>query len=210
MYVILEGPDASGKDTQAELLAENLTYEGFDPLLISESVTDTPPGKLLRQFLIHGEHKAACIGLMLAERMILQEETIKPALAAGRPVISVRSFLSSVVYQNPPYSTDWLYTVHQVLPCKPTHVILLDIEPEEVRHRLALGQGEFPFLENIKSIRQRYLDLMEDKRFWASLAPGGKAKVFQAPTGDPEESKKVIQEAIQDFIGLYGEEGNDE
>ena len=70
-YILIEGVDGSGKDTQADLLVHRLEQQGENPLRVSEPCDDLPTGKLLRRLLKSGEHKEAHAPLFLADRMAL-------------------------------------------------------------------------------------------------------------------------------------------
>lgn len=178
LYALLEGPDGSGKDTQALLLARALTDVGLNPLLVREPCDDLPTGRLLRQLLKSGEFPEAHAGLFMADRMALQTRIIKPAIEAGRPVVSIRSFLSTLAYQQENWPLDWLLDLHRMLPVQPSHVLILDIDPEEgMRRRTGreLAGGAAPEvyekIEIQRRVRQRYFDLLSHERLRDSL-PG--------------------------------------
>lgn len=205
-YIILEGQDGSGKDLQAELLMQHFQDNGLDPLLVQEPCSDLPTGKLLRQLLKSGEYQEAHPGLFLADRMTLQAHVIKPALEAGRPVVSVRSFLSTVCYQTEQYDVSWLWDIHRILPVKPTHVVILDVDPEVASKRMDVDNRTREIFERIeiqKRIRQRYLDLPSSGRFWDSLEPHGKCKIVPTPGNmTVAGSKQWIHQEIWDFVNL--------
>ena len=98
LFVTLEGIDRSGKTTQAGLLCEAL---GGDALLVREP-GGTPAGERIRALLKDPE---AEIGpraealLFAAARAELVDQVIRPALEAGRVVVSDRFLDSSLAYQ---------------------------------------------------------------------------------------------------------------
>lgn len=99
LFLAFEGCDASGKSTQARLLAERV-----DALLTREP-GDTPTGARIRSLLLdHSpdtvalDHRAEAL-LMAADRAQHVAEVIRPALAAGRIVITDRYTASSMAYQ---------------------------------------------------------------------------------------------------------------
>lgn len=98
MFVSLEGIDGSGKSTQARLLAEALSP---DTLLIREP-GGTEAAERVRDLLgdpgVELDPLAELL-LFLAARADLTSRVIRPALEAGRDVVSDRFADSSVAYQ---------------------------------------------------------------------------------------------------------------
>ena len=168
MYVLLEGGDGAGKDLQATMLISRLSSRGISNLLVREPWDEKPIGKLLRQFLKTGEYPAAHAALFLADRMALLSEVVKPAIESGTVVISIRSFLSTLVYQQEHQPLQWLKTIHENLPVPITNVFYLDIDPELGAQRRA-GRGEaaevYEKLEIQQRVRQRYHDILADTHY---------------------------------------------
>lgn len=98
MFVSLEGIDGSGKSTQARLLAEAL---GPETVLIREP-GGTDAAERIRELLADPALELdplAELLLFLAARADLTARVIRPALDAGRTVVSDRFADSSVAYQ---------------------------------------------------------------------------------------------------------------
>jgi len=98
VFVSLEGIDGSGKSTQAKLLAEAL---GPETLLIREP-GGTEAAERIRGLLADPGVELdplAELLLFLAARADLTARVIRPALEAGRNVVSDRFADSSVAYQ---------------------------------------------------------------------------------------------------------------
>jgi dTMP kinase len=98
MFVSLEGIDGSGKSTQAGLLAEAL---GSETLLIREP-GGTAAAERIRELLADPDlalDPFAELLLFLAARADLTARVIRPALEAGRDVVSDRFADSTVAYQ---------------------------------------------------------------------------------------------------------------
>ncbi len=98
MFISLEGIDGSGKSTQAKLLAEAL---GPETLLIREP-GGTEAAERVRALLADPDLELdplAELLLFLAARADLTARVIRPALDAGRDVVSDRFADSSVAYQ---------------------------------------------------------------------------------------------------------------
>ena len=98
MFLSLEGIDGSGKSTQAKLLAEAL---GPDTLLIREP-GGTEAAERIRELLADPAldlDPLAELMLFCAARADLTARVIRPALEAGREVVSDRFADSTVAYQ---------------------------------------------------------------------------------------------------------------
>lgn len=92
MFIVIEGPDGSGKTTLARALADR--WKGmytFEP-------TDEPLGSLARWYAKEGRYEEALRGF-LADRFQHIEEVVAPALAEGQVVICDRYMISTLVYQ---------------------------------------------------------------------------------------------------------------
>jgi dTMP kinase len=98
LFVTIEGIDRSGKSTQARRLAEAL---GDEALLVREP-GGTPAGERIRDLLkdpaVDLDPRAEAL-LFAAARAELVASVIRPALEAGKVVISDRYLDSSLAYQ---------------------------------------------------------------------------------------------------------------
>lgn len=98
IFITFEGIEACGKSTQAEALRQVLGERA----LLTREPGGTPMGRRVREILL--DHEAAPIPvaealLFLADRAQHLHDTIRPALAEGRVVISDRYQDSSRAYQ---------------------------------------------------------------------------------------------------------------
>ncbi len=98
-FIVLEGPDGSGTTTHSKILADTLRARGEDVLLTAEP-TDSTIGKFIREQLKAKtiESPSALQLLFCADRAWHIEKVIKPALAAGKTVISDRYVISTLIY----------------------------------------------------------------------------------------------------------------
>ena len=101
LFIVFEGGDASGKSTQARLLADRLrsrdreVVETFEP-----GATQTGAG--IRALLLEGDEPIDPTTealLLAADRAQEVADTIRPALARGADVVSDRFVPSSLAYQ---------------------------------------------------------------------------------------------------------------
>ncbi|HUZ88768.1 MAG TPA: dTMP kinase [Candidatus Acidoferrales bacterium] len=95
MLVTFEGPEASGKSTQIELLRR------LRPGLYLRDPGSTALGERIREILLHGEDISpeAEMYLFLAARAELVRARVLPALARGEWVVLDRYHDSTIAYQ---------------------------------------------------------------------------------------------------------------
>lgn len=102
LFIVMEGPDGSGKTTQINLLKEYLEEAGYE-CLITREPGGTVIGEEVRQLILNPEHKEMSpvteMLLYAASRAQLVHEVIGPALEEGKIVIGDRFVDSSIVYQ---------------------------------------------------------------------------------------------------------------
>src|SRR5918995_55874 len=100
-FVVLEGGDASGKSTQARLLADRLRSAGREVVETFEPGA-TEAGAAIRALLLDGDgpvDPTAEALLLAADRAQEVADVIRPALARGADVVSDRFVPSSLAYQ---------------------------------------------------------------------------------------------------------------
>lgn len=100
-FLVLDGPDGSGKTTQIARLAARLRERGESVLVLREPGA-TPMGEAIRDLLLHRDVDITPLAEMLlyqAARAHLVETVVKPALAAGQTVLLDRYWYSTAAYQ---------------------------------------------------------------------------------------------------------------
>ena len=102
LFITFEGTDGAGKTTQIQRLSADLRQVCYDICLTREP-GGTPISEQIRDMLLNPDHSemAATTELLLyaASRAQHVSEVIKPALEAGKIVISSRFADAMVVYQ---------------------------------------------------------------------------------------------------------------
>jgi dTMP kinase len=144
MFLSLDGVDGTGKTTQIALLCDWLRSTGHD-VVTCRDPGSTPLGEAIRQILLN-EHELPIqrrseMLLYMAARAQLVDEVIRPALAAGKTVVSDRYLLANVVYQGHAGGLDAesIRLVGAVATggCQPDLTIVLDMPPEAAALRIA-------------------------------------------------------------------------
>ena len=100
-FVVLEGPEGSGKSSLIGPLAERMRAGKVDPVVVREP-GGTHAAEIARKALLDPEHPVGPVAelfFFLAARADLVETVIQPALAAGRVVLSDRFALTTEAYQ---------------------------------------------------------------------------------------------------------------
>ena len=100
MFISFEGPDGSGKTTQAGLLTDWLCEQGLEVVATREP-GGTPLGEAIRDVVLHGLEMTpwAEATLFASARAEHVERVIRPALGRGAWVVCDRYVDSSIVYQ---------------------------------------------------------------------------------------------------------------
>ena len=97
---MFEGLDGCGKSTQLRRAAEALTARDLD-IVVTREPTDGPWGRRIREMARSNDGVAPETELewFFEDRREHMREVVEPALAAGRLVLSDRSYISTVAYQ---------------------------------------------------------------------------------------------------------------
>jgi len=197
-FITIEGPDGSGKSTQARLLADHLKDKGYDVLFTREP-GGTEIGDQIRRVIMSLDNKRmspqAEFLLFSASRAQLVREVIQPKLAAGGVVVCDRFYDSSLAYQGYGHQLDLdqLRSVTEFVTGSlvPDLTLLLDL-PSEVglnRRREAglwnrLDDYDLAFHERV---RAGYLRLAEaESQRWVVI--------------DAARSKTEIQSKMQEAV----------
>lgn len=173
LFISLEGIDGSGKSTQARRLAVRMRSEGRDPVLTREP-GGAPGAEDIRRLLVEGDparwSPETEILLFTAARRDHLERTIRPALVAGRDVITDRFADSTRVYQGATRGDlrGLVDTIHDAaIGVDPDLTLILDMDPAVALDRgLARRSGEDRFedfgLDFQQKLRAGFLALADE------------------------------------------------
>ena len=170
LFISFEGIDGVGKSTQADRLGEWLTSKGKEVLRTLEP-GGTDLGQEIRNILLHRKGDVAPRAealLYAADRAHHVATKIRPALNAGKNVITDRYLDSSVAYQGAGRALDAnqvrdlsLFAVENLLP---NLTVLLDLDAAAALERRSKTGTEPDRLEREKlgffeAVRDQYLKL---------------------------------------------------
>jgi len=195
-FITLEGPDGSGKSTQARLFSEWLRARGEDVVLTREP-GGTEIGDQIRQVLMsmanQGMRPEAEFLLFSASRAQLVRDVIRPHLAKGGLVVCDRYADSSLAYQGYghrlPLSAIRAVNSLATGDLVPDLTFLLDIPVEEGLRRRR-EHGAWNRLDDYDmEFHQRVRD------GYHTLAKEGASRWVQI---DATVGEEAVQEAIRD------------
>ena len=186
VFITFEGPEGSGKTTQARLLYEYLKEQSY-PVVFTREPGGTRIGDQIRAILHDLDNTEMLpsteILLFSASRAQLVGQLVRPALEAGKIVICDRYADSTMAYQGYGHGLD-LKTLEFITRfatggLKPDLTFYLDIDVEQGlrRKRAAHERGEDEWtrmdqkeLEFHRRVREGYLSLIEkEPERWVRL-----------------------------------------
>ena len=203
LFITFEGTDGTGKTTQIERLSVDLKRAGYDVCLTREP-GGTPISEQIRDMLLNPDHSemAATTELLLyaASRAQHVSEVIKPALEAGKIVISSRFADATVVYQGYGRGLD-LDRIHHLNRIatdgvRPEVTFVLDLPVEIGLQRVQSSRGGLDRLEREKIEFHRRL--REGYQTLAKQEPQ-RLKIIDAQV-NPEQVYAQIQSIIQPLL----------
>ncbi len=188
-FIVFEGLDSSGKQTQAKLLLEYLEAKGEDAVYTSEPTSDNPFGKLISKWLAKKfelNSDEAITLMYIADRYEHLAKTIVPELEKGKTVICDRYLYSTLAYEGALFGIDahWIKHIHSHA-LKPHIKIFIDTPPEECINRVEKAD-RLEKLETMKKVYEFYKKILrEDRGFYVINGNRPRAEVF-------EDIKKII------------------
>lgn len=175
VFITLEGPEGSGKSSQARWLVQALRRHGRRVVLLRDPGS-TMLGRSLRQALLHAQVAFSPLAealLFVGGRVQLLEERIVPALRRGHIVVCDRFHDSTIAYQGygGGIGVPWLERIGRraIRNVMPSLTVLLDVPPRVgfARLRRSLDRMERKDRAFHQRVRAGYLELArrEPKRF---------------------------------------------
>jgi len=204
MFITLEGPEGSGKSTQAVLLAQFLAENGFSVVSTREP-GGTNIGDQIRDVLhdVANEEMESETEFLLysASRAQLVREVIRPALLENKVVLCDRYADSSIAYQGygRGLDLDTLLAVTEFATggLVPDLTLLLDIDVEQGLSRRIDGDDEMNRLDLQEiAFHQRVRD------GYHQLAAAGPERWVLVDAGRrPEEIQRDLRRIVLERLG---------
>ena len=186
MYIVFEGIDGAGKSTQIQMLSQWLEDNGFDVETLVEP-TDSQVGKLIRKMLQRPDAKTNEVQNILALLFAADRLCIMDKLEdESKIIISDRSFISSLAYQNNP---EWVEVLNKHAK-KPDLLLLLDLDVKTSVARTS-GEDTFENEEFLANVKENYLKIAKDYEH----------KIIDANNGVNKVSSD-IKKAVAPYLGL--------
>ena len=144
MFFSFDGIDGVGKTTQMHLFCQWLTSRQVE-VVTCRDPGSTPLGERVREILLTSDEQTSIAArsemlLYMAARAQLVDEVIRPALTAGKTIVSDRFLLANVVYQGYAGGLDVaaVRTVGRVATdgVMPDCIFLLDMSPQAALGRM--------------------------------------------------------------------------
>jgi dTMP kinase len=135
-FVVLEGPEGTGKSTLIAAIASRFRAAGVEPVVVREP-GGTPAAEALREEVLHSGGRwtpGRELLYYVTARADLVARVIRPALEAGQVVLSDRYILSTLAYQAagrglPLDQVEWILAA-ATEGLRPDLTVILDLPPE--------------------------------------------------------------------------------
>jgi dTMP kinase len=172
-FLVFEGIDGSGKSTQAKLLANRLTEEGYKVYSTFEP-TKSRIGSMIRDIFTHkmeADHQTIA-ALFLADRLDHiqnKEYGMLKKLEEGYVIICDRYYFSSYAYHGVHVDIDWVMQANSLCTSllRPTLNIFIDVSPQVAMQRIHTNRDAveiYESLENLTGVREKYIEAFEKQK----------------------------------------------
>ena len=198
IFISMEGPDGSGKSTQIQLLSDYLRKKGYE-IIVTREPGGNRISEAIREIILNKDYTEMDYMteamLYASARAQLMAQVIRPAIEAGKAVISDRFVDSSAVYQGMArgLGVEEIYRLNEfaIQGMMPGLTIHLDLPAsvglERAKGRAALDRMELEKAEFHEKVAQGYRDL-------AALAP------YRIKTIDATQSIEEIHKEIVAYV----------
>lgn len=204
-FIVFEGGDGSGKDTQIHLVQKALLDTD---IVYTKEPGGTKLGNTLREILLGSEYQPLAFEtealLFLADRAEHMTKIVQPALKAGKHVISNRSWLSFVAYQiygrNGQILMPLVELAHTTIykGAEPDAVILLDLPVAVTLERIKARHKPITSIEAEPSafherVRQGFLETVKNTK-QALIVDG---------TASPEHIHQEVLRHLKPILNIH-------
>ena len=204
MYIVIEGQDATGKDTQAQALANYLKEQGKNVVLYAESGTaskDPFIAEIAR--LNYGskqdiDHRTRAL-LYVVNRYEQWRKLAEPALKNNGIVITTRNWFSTLIYEGygGGVSRSLIIKLHKLIMPEPyfhpDKIVIFTLSDKDRKERL-LAQGR-----SKEEVFKSQNDEFQKKLNRAYLTV---AKDYDVPTLDAAGSIEEVQAKLRKLFNI--------
>jgi len=209
-FIVLDGPDGSGKSTQIKLLAGWLAEQGVE-VVATRDPGGTEIGGRIREILLDKRCTEMSVGcetlLYMASRAQLWDEVIMPALTGGACVVCDRWVSSTIAYQGAGGgSVDDIRKIFRAVlkDAKPDLTIILDLDSSAGLKRA----GKRTQLDRMESKAQEF-HVRVRKAFLSQAAAEPKRFAVVNADAPVEEVQRQVREAVETNFATAGAEPAD-
>lgn len=205
MYIVIEGQDGTGKDTQAKLLADFFRKQGKTVIHYAESGTASEnPFIADIARLNYGseqniEERTRSL-LYVINRYEQWKKLAEPTLKSGGVVITTRNWFSTLVYQGYglKVSRKFIIKLHKLMMPEPyfhpDKIVIFTISDEESARRL-IAQGKDRQAEVFKSKGENFQKTL--KQAYLTVA-----KDYQVPTLSADPDIETVQKNLRQLFQI--------
>jgi len=203
VFITFEGTEGSGKSTQIKRLAERLTKQGQEVVVLREpggtAISEEIRHLLKHSAANHNMTPEAELLLMNAARAQLVREVIRPALDANKVVLCDRFFDSTIVYQGHGRGLD-LIDVRKIVDyaianTSPDLTLLLRVPLEVSEKRRAARQAASPERDRFEETDRSFFERVETGYDNLGSAEGDRVRTI-----DATKSVDEVGDAIWLFV----------
>lgn len=166
--IVFEGISGTGKETQAKLLVEYLKTQSITAHIVYHPSPDLKP--LIKQWRKQRQANwKTIVYLLLADRYNRVTTFINPALERGEWVISLRCYISALVYQGESIADrEWIEQQFLQFEPKTNSLVYFSIDPAQALDRInkrhqETGEalGSFESMQKLKEKHSRYQEVLK-------------------------------------------------
>jgi len=164
-FIVIEGIDGAGGETQTKLLEEYLKSKGKECVRIESPDMSTPVGRAYNEYLYERFHMSnEAVFLLCGCDVIINKPLIKKAKKEGKIIIADRYITSTIAYQsanNFPFEKALKFVELMEYP-RADLIIFMDISPRTSMERKKREKGMLDKhekdVEYLKMVRKFYLE----------------------------------------------------
>lgn len=196
-FIVIEGIDGAGGETQSKLLFERLKNKGIPAAKLSYPDYSSPTGKFIDEYL-HSTYELSVDILFMLHAMdrLKDKQKIKDFLKEGKVIVADRWFTSTLAYQSTQgFPLEKMLKVGEILEIpKPDIVFYLKISAETSMERKFGEKGILDKVEKnkefLRAVANTYDNLCRENVFgrWVLV--------------DGNKPREQISEEIRKIVGV--------